>query len=63
MDAGGGMGPHAMLFRVYALTSLFAALVSSKASAVLMFPIAMEIAMSIGMNKRKLIMGVDFEED
>ena len=60
LDAVGGMGPHAMLFLVYALTSLFAALVSSKASAVLMFPIALAIALSLGLNPRPFIMGVAF---
>ena len=60
LSVGGGMGPYVMLFLVYAVTSAFAALVSSKASAVLMFPIALAIALSLDLSPRPFLMAVAF---
>ena len=60
LDVVGGLGPYAVLYLVYVLTSIFAALVSSKASAVLMFPIALKIALSMDMSPRPFIMAVAF---
>ena len=60
LDAFGDLGPHAMLFIIYVLTSLFAALVSSKASAVLMFPIALAVSLSMDLSPRPFIMAMAF---
>lgn len=42
--------PYILLLVVYAMTSLFAAIVSSKAAAVLMFPVALAVATSTGVD-------------
>lgn len=59
-DAAGSLGPRGQLFIVYAVTSLFAALVSSKAAAVLMFSIALETALAMEVDPRPFIMAVAF---
>jgi di/tricarboxylate transporter len=56
----GGLGHHALLLAVYVLTGVFAALVSSKASVVLMFPIAIGAAQDLGISPRPLIMAVAY---
>ena len=60
LDVFAGFGPHAMLFLIYVLTSVFAALVSSKASAVLMFPIVLAVALSMDLSPRPFIMAMAF---
>lgn len=60
LRVGGGMGPYVLLGVVYVLTSVFAAVVSSKASAILMFPIALAIAVNMGADPRPFIMAVAF---
>jgi di/tricarboxylate transporter len=56
----GGMGPRVVLLGVYLLTSVFAAVVSSKASAVLMFPVALAIALGMGVDPRPFMLGIMF---
>ena len=60
VGVAGDTGPRAVLLALYVLTSLFAAFVSSKASAVLMFPIALAAAAALGVDPRPMIMGVVF---
>ncbi len=43
----GDLGPHAMLFVIFMLTSIFAQLITNSGAAVLMFPIALETAQGI----------------
>ena len=54
------LNPHILVLVIYVLTGLFAALVSSKAAAVLMFPIALEAALAMGVEPKPLIMAVAF---
>ena len=56
----GGLGPRAVLLSVYLLTSLFAAIVSSKASAVLMFPVALAIALGMDVDPRPFVLAIMF---
>jgi di/tricarboxylate transporter len=56
----GGLGPRTVLLGVYLLTSIFAAVVSSKASAVLMFPVALAIALGMEVDPRPFILATMF---
>jgi di/tricarboxylate transporter len=60
VGVAGDAGPRAVLLTLYLLTSVFAAFVSSKASAVLMFPIALAAATALGVDARPMVMGVVF---
>lgn len=50
------LGPHAMVFAVFMITSVFAQLITNKGAAVLMFPIVMAIAHDSGMNPEPLVL-------
>lgn len=58
--AAGALGPHAVLFAIYALTGLFAALISSKAAVVVMFFIAVNTATALGLNPKPFVMAVAY---
>lgn len=50
LDLAESFGPHGVLVAVYLLTSLFAQLVSNNGAAVLMFPVAMSLAHTMGLS-------------
>jgi di/tricarboxylate transporter len=60
VERAGAYDPHLLLFLVYLLTSMFAAMVSSKAAAVLMFPISLAVALSVGIDPRPFMMATMF---
>ena len=60
VNHAGEYDPHVLLFIIYLLTSIFAAMVSSKAAAVLMFPIALAVALSVGIDPRPFMMATMF---
>ncbi len=56
----GGMGPVAALAAVYALTSLMTEVMSNNATTVLVVPLALELAASLGVDARPFLMAVAF---
>jgi di/tricarboxylate transporter len=50
-----GFGPHAMLFVVFALATLFAQLITNNGAAVLFFPIAMATARDLGVRPEPFV--------
>lgn len=48
-------GPYGVLLATYVMTSLFTESVTNKAAAVLMFPIALQIALTIGVDPRPFL--------
>ncbi|QPC82967.1 SLC13 family permease [Phototrophicus methaneseepsis] len=54
----GTMGPHAVLFGLFLLTSLFTQVLSNTATAVLAAPIALAAATSLGIQPQAFLMGV-----
>ncbi len=53
-----GLPPIGLVFLVFVLTSLFAQLVTNNGAAVLMFPIAMQIRASYGLNPEPFVMAI-----
>jgi di/tricarboxylate transporter len=63
IDLSGGTGRFSLyltLFLLYALTGFFAETVSCKAAAMIMFPIAVTVAINLGVNPKTFIMGTAF---
>lgn len=54
----GSYGPHAVLFVVYAMTLMTTELITNNAAAVLMFPFAVELARTLGVDPRPFAMAV-----
>ena len=50
------LGPHAMVFAVFMITSVFSQLITNKGAAVLMFPILMAIAEESGTSPEPLVL-------
>nr|WP_321401260.1 SLC13 family permease [uncultured Desulfobacter sp.] len=55
-----GMGPHAILFAIIFLTSVCSHILSNNATAVLLLPIAISTAVSLGVDTRPFIIGICF---
>lgn len=55
-EGASGWGPYAVLFATYVITSAFTETVTNKAAAVLMFPIAVAVALHIGVDPRPFVM-------
>jgi di/tricarboxylate transporter len=60
VGAVGGLGPFAILAAVYVLTSVLTEMVSNNAVAVLIGPIAIALAIELGLDPRPFIMAVMF---
>lgn len=60
ITAVGGIGPLAILATVYVLTSILTEMVSNNAVAVLIGPIAIGVALELGLDPRPFIMAVMF---
>lgn len=60
VDAVGGYGPRVVLSAVYLLTVIFTEMMSNTAAAVLMVPIALGVAHSIGVDPRPFAIAVAF---
>ena len=60
VNLSGATNPYMLLLVVYAMTSIFASVVSSKAAAVLMFPVALAVATSSGveLNPQPFVLAV-----
>ncbi|WP_320042193.1 SLC13 family permease [uncultured Desulfobacter sp.] len=55
-----GMGPHMILFAIIFLTSVCSHILSNNATAVLLLPIAISTAVSLGVDTRPFIIGICF---
>ena len=55
-----GMGPHVILFAIIFLTSVCSHILSNNATAVLLLPIAISTAVSLGVDTRPFIIGICF---
>nr|WP_320190195.1 SLC13 family permease [uncultured Desulfobacter sp.] len=55
-----GMGPHMVLFAIIFLTSVCSHVLSNNATAVLLLPIAISTAVSLGVDTRPFIIGICF---
>lgn len=55
-----GKSPHVILFAVILLTSIFTHILSNNATAVLLLPIAISTAVSLGVDTRPFIIGICF---
>ena len=55
-----GMGPHIILFAIIFLTSVCSHILSNNATAVLLLPIAISTAVSLGVDTRPFIIGICF---
>lgn len=55
-----GKSPHMILFAVILLTSIFTHILSNNATAVLLLPIAISTAVSLGVDTRPFIIGICF---
>lgn len=55
-----GMGPHVILFAIIFLTSVSSHILSNNATAVLLLPIAISTAVSLGVDTRPFIIGICF---
>ena len=58
LETFSSMGPYALLACVYLLTSIFTACMTNNAAAVLMFPIAVGLALEGGLNPMPFIVGI-----
>lgn len=58
VNAGGSLGPWALLASIYAMTVVFTACMTNNAAAVLMFPIAVAVAGEQGLNPMPFVVGV-----
>jgi di/tricarboxylate transporter len=58
LEAFSGMGPWALLACVYALTSIFTATMTNNAAAVLMFPIAIGLAIEGQLNPMPFVVAI-----
>ena len=58
VDVIGDSSHHVLLGVVYLVTGLFAAIVSSKAAAVLMFPVALAVSTSVGLNPQPFMLAI-----
>ncbi len=56
----GGMGPVAVLSGFYAITSLFSSFISNNATALLMAPLAINVAAALGVDARPFLMAIAF---
>lgn len=55
-----GKSPHVILFAIILLTSIFTHILSNNATAVLLLPIAISTAVSLGVDTRPFIIGICF---
>ncbi len=55
-----GKSPHMILFAIIVLTSIFTHILSNNATAVLLLPIAISTAVSLGVDPRPFIIGICF---
>ena len=55
-----GKSPHVILFAIILLTSIFTHILSNNATAVLLLPIAISTAISLGVDTRPFIIGICF---
>jgi di/tricarboxylate transporter len=55
-----GMGPNIVLFGIILLTSICSHILSNNATAVLLLPIAISTAVSLGVNPKPFIIGICF---
>ena len=55
-----GKSPHMILFAIIVLTSIFTHILSNNATAVLLLPIAISTAVSLGVDTRPFIIGICF---
>ena len=55
-----GQSPHVILFAIILLTSIFTHILSNNATAVLLLPIAISTAVSLGVDTRPFIIGICF---
>ena len=55
-----GKSPHMILFAIIVLTSIFTHILSNNATAVLLLPIAISTAVSLGVDPRPFIVGICF---
>ncbi len=53
-----GIGSHGFLFLIFALTSIFAQLITNNGAAVLVFPIAMQVHRSLDVNPEPFVLAV-----
>jgi len=60
IEHAGGVGPHAALFAFYAVAMVVTAAVSTKASAVLLTPVAFSVAQSLGVSPKPFVMAVAY---
>lgn len=58
VDSAGDSSGYVLLGLVYAITGLFAAVVSSKAAAVLMYPIALAVSASVGLSPQPFVLAI-----
>jgi di/tricarboxylate transporter len=60
IEYAGGIGPHPALFVFYAITMLVTATISTKASAVLLTPLAFSVAQTLGVSPKPFVMAVAY---
>ena len=60
VDIGGSYGPHALIAGLYVFTGLLTAFLSNSASSVLLVPIALGMAMELGVDEKPLLMAIAF---
>ncbi|MCK5837178.1 MAG: anion permease, partial [Desulfobacula sp.] len=60
LDLFEGMGPNIVLFGIILLTSICSHILSNNATAVLLLPIAISTAVSLGVNPKPFIIGICF---
>ncbi|WP_321491836.1 SLC13 family permease [uncultured Desulfobacter sp.] len=60
LDLFSGHGPHMILFAIIILTSICSHVLSNNATAVLLLPIAVSTAVSLGVDPRPFIIGICF---
>lgn len=58
VEAAGDSSAYLLLGALYALTGLFAAVVSSKAAAVLTYPIALAVSASVGLSPQPFVLAI-----
>lgn len=60
VDIGGSYGPHALIAGLYVFTGLLTAFLSNSASSVLLVPIALGMAVELGVDEKPLLMAIAF---
>ena len=58
VSIAGSTSGHVLLALVYIVTGFFAAVVSSKAAAVLMYPVALAVAMQVGLSPQPFVLAI-----